>query len=373
VGAGLAGATIAERLTNERGVKVTVIDERPYVGGSAHDYVDEHGVMVSAHGAHLFHTNAWHVVRYLSKFTGWRPYEHRVLSYVSEINDFVPMPVNRTTVNKLFDLDLETDDDVAEFFAGEQEPLPELGLQTSEDQVVCKIGRRLFDLLYRDYTQKHWARPAGELHAAVAGRLPFRTNDDDRYFTDEFQAQPIGGFTKMVERMLDGAAVFVNTAYDDLDALHGHEFDHVVYTGTIDGFFDHRFGALPYRSVRFEEENFPMEPGEKFRQPAAVVNWPGAEVDFTRTIDYVQMMDPAERPRWSTIHTEYPTADGPPHYPVPTLENWALRRRYMELAREEAPHVTFAGRLGTYKYLTMDGVVAQALKVAANLPIKRTP
>jgi UDP-galactopyranose mutase len=371
VGAGFSGATIAERLTNERDVKVLVIDEHPYVAGSAHDYVDEHGILVSSHGAHLFHTNAQHVVDYLSRFTSWRQFEHRVLASVGgpyvggQPGTLVPMPINRTTVNRLFDLDLRTEADVEQFFAAERDPLPAHGVTTSEELVCSKVGRRLFDLLYRDYTLKQWGLPASELHASVAGRLPFRTNDDDRYFADAFQAQPAYGYTATVEKMLATVEVHLNTRYADV--RNEVKARHTVYTGRMDEFFDFQLGTLPFRTVRFEEENWPIfDLGPV--QPVGVINHPSLDAPFTRTIEYRHFMAEEDRPKgWTTLHVEFSEPEGPPHYPVPTYANWVLRQAYKELAKTR-PDVTFAGRLGTYKYLTMDGVIAQALKVARNLP-----
>lgn len=358
VGAGFAGSVIAERLASG-GQKVLVIDKRPYVGGSAHDYVDEAGVRVHAHGAHVFHTNSARVANYLSHFTAWRPYEHRVLADVG--GRYVPMPINRTTVNLLFALDLQTEAEVERFFEAERDDVPSGGVKTSEQQVTTRVGRRLYDLLYRDYTRKHWRCDASELHACVAGRLPFRTNDDSRYFTDRFQAMPAQGFTALFERLLAGVDVELGCEWEDGAVA----CKRVVFTGPIDEFFDYCFGYLPFRSVRFEHHS---SSSPDLELPAGVVNCPGPDVPYTRIIEYRHIT--GQDLGATSVHYEFPTDNGDPYYPVPGEENWSLYRAYRKLAEAEAPHVTFAGRLGRYQYLTMDQVIAQALRIARTLRLE---
>src|SRR5918997_2337588 len=240
VGAGYAGSIMAERLVNGLGQRVLVIDRREHIAGNAYDYHDEHGILVHRYGPHIFHTNHMPVVEYLSQFTEWRPYEHRVVTRVRD-DLLVPMPINRTTINMLYGLDLQTDDEVEAFYAERREPV-EL-MKTSEDSVVAKVGRELYELFFRGYTRKQWQRDPSELHASVCARIPIRLNRDDRYFTDVFQKMPADGYTAMFRRILDHPLIDVRleTSFDDVQGEI--EYAQLVYTGPIDAFFGHRFGA----------------------------------------------------------------------------------------------------------------------------------
>src|SRR3712207_2866728 len=279
VGAGYAGAILAERLTAQLGQRVLVVDRRDHIAGNAYDYFDEHGVMVHRYGPHIFHTNAMSVVDYLSRFTDWTPYEHRVVARVRD--KLLPIPINRTTINELYGLDLRSDEDVEAFYAERREPV-EL-MKTSEDADVAKVGRERYELVFRGYTRKQWERDPAELHASVCARIPIRTNTDDRYFTDSFQNMPRDGYTAMFERILGGIEVRTQTSYEDVrDEV---AYDHLVWTGPVDEFFGHRFGKLPYRSLEFELRNEPT-PGGALLQPVATINEPSAAVPHTRTTEY---------------------------------------------------------------------------------------
>jgi UDP-galactopyranose mutase len=354
VGAGYAGSIMAERLTTQLGQRVLVIDRRDHVAGNAYDFHDEHGILVHKYGPHIFHTNHMPVVDYLSQFTSWRPYEHRVVARARE-DLLVPMPINRTTINALYGLDLQTDEEVEAFYAERREPV-EL-MKTSEDAVVAKVGRELYELFFRGYTRKQWQRDPSELHASVCARIPIRTNTDDRYFNDSFQQMPAEGYTRMFERMLDqpGIEIRLQTEFDDVrDAV---QYDHLVYTGPIDAFFDHRFGKLPYRSLEFELRNEPT-PGGTLLQPTASINEPSVDVPYTRTTEYRHMTGQVAES--SSFHVEYPRSEGDPYYPIPNDETKALYKQYEQLAGQLAD-VTFVGRLARYQYLDMHQVVAQAL------------
>ncbi len=362
VGAGYAGSVLAERLTNDLGQRVLVVDRRPHIAGNAYDHIDEHGVLIHRYGAHIFHTNADVVVDYLSRFTDWRPYEHRVLARVGE--QLLPMPINRTTINALYGLDLRTDEDVEAFYAARRAPIEML--RTSEDAVLAKVGRELYETFFRGYTRKQWDRDPSELHASVCARIPTRTNDDDRYFGDRFQNMPAAGYTAMFERILDGIEVRTGAEFEDVrDEI---EFDHLVWTGPVDEFFGHCFGRLPYRSLEFDLRNEPTPDGGLL-QPVAVVNEPSADVPYTRTTEYRHLT--GQRHTSSSYHIEYPRAEGDPYYPVPAEENRKLYRRYEALAAERSD-VTFVGRLARYQYLNMDQVVAQALSTYNRLAERLT-
>lgn len=354
VGAGYAGSIVAERCASELGASVLVIDRRDHIAGNAFDHVDEAGVLVHRYGPHLFHTNSPKISDYLSRFTDWRPYEHRALANVD--GGLYPLPVNRTTVNELYGFELATEEECQAYYDSVAEPVPIV--KTSEEAVVSKIGRDLYEKFFRGYTRKQWGLDPSELHASVTSRIPVRTNTDDRYFTDTFQAIPADGYTAMFERILGTPGIEVRTGVDYFDLTGEVRARHLVWTGPIDAFFDHRFGQLPYRSLEFEFETFDVPDGGLVL-PVGMVNEPGEDVPYTRRTEFRHIT--GQPARKTTIAREYPTAEGDPYYPIPRDENRALYRKYKELA-DAREDVTFVGRLATYQYLNMDQVVGQALK-----------
>ena len=360
VGAGFAGSILAERLAHEHGARVLLIDRRNHIGGNAYDELDEAGILYHKYGPHIFHTNSEQVVEYLSQFTEWRPYEHRVLAQVR--GQLVPIPINRTTLNMLFDAGLETDDDAAEFLASRAEPVEDI--RTSEDVVVNAIGRELYELFFRGYTRKQWDLDPSELDKQVTSRIPTRTNTDDRYFTDSFQAMPLDGYTAMFEKMLDNPLIEIRTGVDFRDVRNEVDSGHIVYTGPIDEYFDFRFGKLPYRSLKFDHQTIDQEQ----YQSVGTVNYPSPDVPYTRISEYKHLTG-QQAPR-TTITYEYPTAEGDPYYPIPRPENQELFKRYEALA-DETPGVTFVGRLATYRYYNMDQIVGQALATFRKIDEKR--
>jgi UDP-galactopyranose mutase len=359
VGAGFAGAVMAERLASECGHSVLVVDRRDHIAGNAYDFADEHGVRVHRYGPHIFHTKAERVVDYLSRFTEWRPYEHRVLAKVGE--QLLPIPINRTTVNMLYGLDLRSDEETAAFFAERAEPIDYV--RNSEDAVVSKVGRDLYETFFRGYTRKMWRRDPSELHASVCARIPTRTNTDDRYFTDWHQQMPADGYTAMFERILAHPAIEVRVGVSLDDVRDDVGRAHTVYTGPIDEYFDCDYGALPYRSLEFEFRNEPT-PGGGLLQPVAQVNYPGDEVDWTRVTEFRHMTGQVLDS--STVAYEHALSSGDPYYPIPCAESRQLYARY-EARAAELPDVTFVGRLARYQYLNMDQVVGQALATFAKL------
>jgi UDP-galactopyranose mutase len=362
VGAGFAGSVLAERLASQHGARVLLIDRRPHIGGNAYDEPNEAGILYHKYGPHIFHTNSDAVVDYLSQFTEWRPYEHRVLAFVR--GQLVPIPINRTTLNKLFDLDLQTDDQAAEYLASRAEPVDEI--RTSEDVVINAVGQELYELFFRGYTRKQWGLDPSELDKQVTSRIPTRTSTDDRYFSDTFQAMPLNGYTAMFGKMLDHPLIEVRTGVDFAelkDTAHGLA-DHIIYTGPIDEYFDFRFGKLPYRSLKFDHQTLEQE---RF-QPVAVVNYPCEEVPFTRISEY-KYLTGQESPV-TTITYEYPSAEGDPYYPIPRPENQELFKKYEALA-DATEDVTFVGRLATYRYYNMDQIVGQALATFRRIDEKR--
>ncbi|MFA9200711.1 MAG: UDP-galactopyranose mutase [Cypionkella sp.] len=350
VGAGFAGSVMAERLASQAGKRVLVVDRRPHIGGNAYDRLDDAGVLMHQYGPHIFHTNSAEIVDYLSKFTSWRPYEHRVLAEVR--GQLVPMPINRTTINLLYGLDLQTEEETAAFLASRAEPVETIA--TSEDVVVAAVGRELYETFFQGYTRKQWGLDPSELDKSVTARVPTRTSADDRYFTDRFQMMPAEGYTAMFERMLDHPNIEVLLGSDYRDVRDTYSHDHLVFTGPVDEFFDYRFGKLPYRSLRFEHETLEQE----WFQDVATVNYPAEAVPYTRITEYKHLTGQSH-PK-TTITREYPSAEGDPYYPVPRAENQALFKRYEALARAQ-DDVTFVGRLATYRYYNMDQIVGQAL------------
>ncbi|MDB5682925.1 MAG: UDP-galactopyranose mutase [Sphingomonas bacterium] len=350
VGAGFAGSVMAERLAAGSGKRVLVIDRRPHIAGNAYDHLDDAGILIHRYGPHIFHTNSADVFDYLSRFTSWRPYEHRVLAQVGDKR--VPMPINRTTLNLLYDLSLETDAEAEAFLASRAEPVETI--RTSADVVISKVGRELYETFFQCYTRKQWGMDPSELDKSVTARVPTRTNTDDRYFTDTFQAMPAEGYTKMFAAMLDHPNIDLMLGVDFADVRSEISYGKLVFTGPIDEYFDYRYGKLPYRSLEFRHETEDME----WLQPVGVVNYPSEDVPYTRITEYKHLTGQSA-PKTSITY-EYPCAEGDPYYPIPRPENQALFKRYEALALG-TPDVVFVGRLATYRYYNMDQVVGQAL------------
>jgi UDP-galactopyranose mutase len=356
VGAGFAGSVLAERLASQSDKKILIIDTRSHIGGNAYDHYNEDGILVHKYGPHIFHTNSRDVFEYLSQYTEWRPYEHRVQASVD--GQLVPIPINLDTVNRLYGLSL-TSFQLEEFFASIAEKID--CIRTSEDVVISKVGRELYQKFFRNYTRKQWDMDPSELDKSVTARVPTRTNRDDRYFTDSYQAMPLHGFTKMFEKMLDhpNIKIMLNTDYREIvDVIPYRE---MIYTGPVDLFFDYCYGKLPYRSLKFKHETI----NKPVHQPAPVVNYPNEHL-YTRVTEF-KYLTGQEHNKTSVVY-EYPRAEGDPYYPIPRSENAELYKQYKDLA-DATPGVHFVGRLATYKYYNMDHVVAQALKVYNNLVV----
>lgn len=348
VGAGFAGSVLAERIASQRGESVLIVDRRSHIGGNAYDCFDDAGVLIHRYGPHIFHTNGQQIVDYLSQFTAWRPYEHRVLAKVDGM--LLPIPINLDTINGLYGLNLSSPE-LEAFFEERREQVAEI--RTSEDVVVSTVGRELYEKFFRGYTRKQWGVDPSELNKSVTSRIPTRTNRDDRYFTDTFQAMPLLGYTRMFERMLAHPKIKIMLQTDFREIREQIRFNRLIYTGPVDEFFDWKFGKLPYRSLRFEHRTMDQE---QF-QPVAVVNYPQTE-DFTRITEYKHLT--GQRGPKTSLTYEFPSDVGDPYYPVPRAENEALYKRYEALAASRSD-VWFVGRLATYRYYNMDQVVGQAL------------
>jgi UDP-galactopyranose mutase len=360
VGAGFAGSVIAERLASQRRAKVLIVDKRSHIGGNAYDCYNNEGLLIHKYGPHIFHTNSREVFEYLSQFTEWRSYQHQVLASVD--GQLVPIPINLNTINQLYGLSL-TSFQLDQFFEDAAEKREQI--RTSEDVVVSKVGRELYEKFFRGYTRKQWGMDPSELDATVTARVPVRTNRDNRYFTDSYQAMPLHGFTRMFENMLThpNIKVMLNTDYREIKDFI--PFREMIYTGPIDDFFNYQYGKLPYRSLEFKHEtlNTPQH------QPVAVVNYPNDYL-YTRVTEF-KYLTGQEHSKTSIVY-EFPQAEGDPYYPVPRPENAELYRKYQALANT-TPNTHFVGRLATYKYYNMDQVVAQALTTFKKISAERPP
>jgi UDP-galactopyranose mutase len=354
VGAGFAGAVAAERLAAAFNKRVLIVEKRSHIGGNAYDEYDNHGLLVHKYGPHIFHTNSHEVFDYLSQFTAWRPYQHRVLASVD--GQLLPMPINLDTINRLYGLRL-TAFELEKFFASKAEAIAQP--RTSADAIMGKVGRELYEKFFRNYTRKQWGLDPSELDAQVTARVPVRTNRDDRYFTDKYQVIPLHGYTRMFQRMLSHPNIHLMLNANFAEIRQECRYREIIYTGPVDEFFEYRYGRLPYRSLefRFETLNKPVH------QPGAVINYPN-EYPYTRVTEFKYLT--GQEHGWTSLVYEYPRADGDPYYPVPRPENAVLYKQYETLAAG-VPNVHFVGRLATYKYYNMDQVVAQSLSLCAKL------
>jgi UDP-galactopyranose mutase len=348
VGAGFAGSVLAERLATQANKKVLIIDKRDHIAGNAYDYYNSDGILIHKYGPHIFHTNSKDVFEYLSQFTPWRPYEHKVLASVD--GQLVPIPINLDTINKLYNLNLSSSD-IENFFAERAEKVDRV--KTSEDVVVSKVGRELYEKFFRGYTRKMWDLDPSELDASVTARVPTRTNRDDRYFTDTYQAMPLYGYTHMFQNMLShkNIKIMLNADYKDIIDIIPHK--NLIFTGPVDEYFNYCYGKLPYRSLEFKFETIDKE----VFQPTGTVNYPNEQL-YTRITDFKYLTGQVHAK--TAVVYEFPKAEGDPYYPVPRPENAELYKKYQQLA-STMKNTYFVGRLATYKYYNMDQVVAQAL------------
>jgi UDP-galactopyranose mutase len=348
VGAGFAGSVLAERLASKANKKVLIIDKRSHIGGNTYDHYDESGILIHKYGPHIFHTNSREVFDHLSKFTEWRPYEHHVLASVD--GQLVPIPINQNTINTLYGLNLSCNE-VEDFFKSRAERKDRI--KTSEDVVINKVGRELYEKFFKGYTRKQWDLDPSELDASVTARVPTRTNKDNRYFTDTYQAMPLHGYTAFFTRMLShpNIKIMLNTDYKEI--INIIPYRSMIYTGPIDSYFDHCYGKLPYRSIEFKFETHEKE----FFQPTGTVNYPNSQ-PYTRITEFKYLT--GQKSAKTSVVYEYPKAEGDPYYPIPRAENTEIYKKYALLA-DTLPNIYFTGRLGTYKYYNMDQVVAQSL------------
>ena len=351
VGAGFAGSVLAERIASQLGKTCLIVEKRNHIGGNAYDHYDGAGVLLHTYGPHYFRTNSQRIIDYLSQFTEWREVEYKILSWTH--GRFWQFPINLNTFEQLIGRPSTTEEmeaQLAEWRVRIDRP------KNSEEVIVSQIGWKLYEMFFKNYTRKQWQRDAKELDSSVCGRIPIRTNRDDRYLSEKFQALPKDGYTPMFQKMLSNPKIEVRLNTDFREARAQVQFKHLIYTGPIDEYYGHCFGRLPYRSLRFEPETLVQE----FFQPAMQVNYPN-DHDFTRIVEIKHAT--GQRLPSTTIVREYPQDFGPgrePYYPIPAPDARALYSKYAERAALEKD-VTFVGRLATYRYYNMDQIVGMAL------------
>lgn len=362
IGAGISGCVLAQRYANA-GSKVVIIEKRNHIAGNCYDYIDENNILVSKYGAHLFHTNDEEVWSYVNEFADWYEWEHKVLAKVD--GQLVPIPVNITTVNRLFNLNLTTEQEMQAWLEANREHIQNPA--NGEEAALSRVGTVLYEKMFKHYTKKQWDKFPGELDASVLNRIPVRTNDDDRYFSDKYQALPRGGYTKLFDRMLDhpNITIKLNTDFFEIrDEITG--YDKLFYTGPIDRFFDFKYSLdekLEYRSINFVSETVESE----YFQENSVINYPGTDVAFTRIIEYKHFGN-QQSPK-TTVVREYTVDEGEPYYPVPNARNQEIYDRYRTEA-ENLTDVYFVGRLANYKYFNMDQAFKNALELFNKLQPK---
>lgn len=359
IGAGISGATIAERYASS-GKRVLVVEKREHIGGNCYDNENEDGILVSEYGAHLFHTNYEDVWEYVNRFSEWYPYEHRVLSSVDE--KLVPVPVNIDTVNALFDTNIETEKEMQKWLERNTEKIEEP--KSSEESALRRVGKVLYEKMFKNYTKKQWDMWPSELEASVMDRIPVRKNHDNRYFSDKYQALPKEGYTKIFKRMLDhpNITVRLGVTYENIKNNVG-EFEKLFFTGPIDQFFGYEFGGkLQYRSLRFEWETYDRE----FYQDNSVINYPSLDIPYTRIIEYKHFT--GQKHQKTVISKEYSSWEGEPYYPVPSARNQQLYYKYKtEAEKLKRDGIYFVGRLANYKYFNMDQAFKNALDLFYSL------
>ena len=371
IGAGFSGLVVGERLS-AAGWKCTLVDRRSHFGGNAYDRTDEAGVLIHPYGPHYFRTNSQRIVDYLSQFTDWHHVNYTIKSHTR--GQFWSFPINLNTFEEYLERPATTE----EFKLWlNKTRIPIEKPKNSEEIIISQVGRELYELFFEGYTTKQWKRHPRDLDASVCGRIPIRTNRDDRYLTEEFQALPRNGYTALFNKLIEKSPnLTVHLDMDLEEATRRWKYKHLIYTGAIDEFYGRRFGPLPYRSLRFEPESFTklqllqretISNKAGFWQPALQINYPATDVPFTRIVEIKHAT--GQQIDASTIVREFPKDWRPgeePYYPIPAPDTNALYKRYADLAKSET-NTSFIGRLATYRYYNMDQVTGMALAEADRL------
>lgn len=357
VGAGLAGLTMAERIANVLCENVLIIEKREHIGGNIYDSYDKNGILIHNYGPHIFHTNDKSVYEYLSEFTKWNDFQHRVLTFVD--GNYIPMPISVDTINELYNLNLSSFE-MKNFIDSQRMDIKDV--KTSKDVVLSKAGNTIYEKFFENYTKKQWGVDPACLDTSVISRIPFRFNRDTRYFSDRYQGMPKHGYTKMCEAMIKNPKIklLLKTDYKEIIDSIDHEF--LIYTGPVDYYFDYKHGKLKYRSIRFEYETYDFDSYQK----TAVVNYPN-DYDYTRITEFKKMT--WQEHNKTTIMKEYPCDGEEPFYPFPTDE-WKKVFAQYKYECEREKNTIFVGRLAEYKYYNMDAVVRRALDLFEDLKRK---
>jgi UDP-galactopyranose mutase len=362
VGAGITGSTIARQLAEaEKDYRITIIDQRNHIAGNCYDYINEVGIRMNEYGAHLFHTNNERVWTFVNRFAEWIDWKHKVLGKINNIH--FPIPVNIDTVNLLCETHIQNEEEM-KMWLEEHTIIPPDGKgnpRNSKEVALSRVGSKLYELIFKEYTWKQWEKYPDELHSSVLERIPVRINTDPYYFSDIYQALPKNGYTEFVKSMLEHSniTIHLNTSYEH---SMRKDYDFVFYTGPIDHYYSSvGYPKLEYRSIHFEKETLPI----KTFQPNSVVNYPSLSVPFTRIVEYKHFLNQEISGEYTTIVKEYTTSSGEPYYPVPTEKNQNLYKQYQELAeKDEKEGIYFVGRLANYKYYNMDAAILSALEMS---------
>lgn len=359
VGAGLSGCVLAERLASQLKKRVLIVERRNHIAGNAFDYYDEKGLLVHRYGPHVFHTNSEKVWQYLSNFTSWRPYEHRVLAVVD--GKGVPIPFNLNSLYLVFpEWKAKKFEELLVAAFGYGSKLSVLELRESASGRLRELADFIYDRIFFGYTRKQWGVSPEDLDSSVTARVPIFVGRDNRYFHDTFQGVPLHGYSNMFRQMVEDHRIEILLDTDFTSTTTDFRFAQIIYTGAIDRFFDYMFGELPYRSLRFDFKSFDCE---RFQQ-VAQVNYPNGE-EYTRTTEFKHLT--GQQAGTTSVAFEYPTAYSTgvnePYYPIPNRESAEVFRKYSKEARKLKGSVHFVGRLADYRYYNMDQVVARALSL----------
>jgi UDP-galactopyranose mutase len=358
VGAGLSGATLARCFADD-GHNITIIEKRNHIAGNVYDYKNKDGLLIGKYGAHIFHTSYEDVWKFVNKYSKWNKYEHRVLSKVD--GKLVPIPINIDTVNTLLGLSITSEEEM-KLWLKKQGAGKIKNPKNSEESALNRIGNEeLYSKMIKNYTKKQWDMYPNELEPSVLDRIPVRTNNYDRYFSDTYEAMPKEGYTKFVENILNHKNIKVVLETDYFEFKDKNNFDYEFFTGKIDQYFNEKYGKLQYRSLRFEHE---IHDTESY-QEAAVVNYPQEDVDFTRIVEHKKLY--GQDNEKTLITKEYSKADGEAYYPIPNSTNRKIYQKYQKEASESAENVCFVGRLANYKYFNMDQAIKNALDIYNNM------
>lgn len=347
VGAGISGISLARRLAEEKGEKILLVERKNHIGGGCYDYRDEDGILIHKYGPHIFRTSDEKVYAFLSKYTEWEEYQHRVLTYSG--GAFYPMPINLDTVNELLGTNYSSENVKDYFNAVRTSPEKIVNVK---DAVESQVGAFFYDMFFKNYTEKQWGISPEKLPKEVIARIPIRTNRDNRYFTNKYQFMPRNGYTEMLGRMLDHPNIFVMLNTDYRMIAGEITSNRIFYSGTIDEYYGYKLGHLPYRCVSFALEKYDLE----YYQKAAVVNYPN-DYSFTRITEFKHFYRTGKKGH-TTIMKEYSDSIGEPSYPIPLEQNKLLYRKYENMKEE---NISFIGRLGKYRYLSMDQAVKEIL------------